>query len=108
MGRDGQEPGGELPARQVGAQAGVGAHEGLLGRILRIGPVAEHAVGQVVDRALVPLGQGRERRLVAGERAGHQGVVAQLLGRFAGATQSHRHHSTHDRPPRQWSAPLPD
>ncbi|MFN8537928.1 MAG: hypothetical protein U0232_10700 [Thermomicrobiales bacterium] len=72
---DGEEPRAKTAAGLIGVQAGVGANKGFLRGVLGVGTVAEQAVGQAIDGALVAIDQGDKSGGVAGKSPQHKGIV---------------------------------
>ena len=68
-------------------QSGVGANEGLLGRIFRIGRVAEEPVGEAIGGALVAIDQRHEGGGIARYGAQDELIVGVIGKRRSGYTE---------------------
>jgi len=79
--RDCEDPRRELRARLERPQAAVGLEEGLLRSVARLFLIAQGAVRQVVDRAIVPLDQCAESLGASGECGSNQGLIVDVVDR---------------------------
>src|SRR5581483_4286002 len=102
---DAREPGGKARVAAKTVEMGESPDVGFLDDILGLCVVAQDAAGEPVQKAIVVLDDGADRRLIAATGAGNE-VVGWRLGRFRCLCLAHGAIPEHDS--RDWMTDFPE